>query len=49
MYIIDPLLTSEDDLIGACNDVKESIADQTSSLTYVLVSEGMESEAHTVK
>jgi len=38
-----------DDLIGACNDDMVSIADQGSSSTSVLVSDGTESEANTEK
>jgi len=39
----------KDDLIGACNDVRASIADQGSSSTSVLVSDGAELEANTKK
>ena len=39
----------KDDFIGTCNDVRASIADQGSLSTYVLVSDGTESEADTEK
>jgi len=38
-----------DDLTGACNDIRASIADQGSSSTSVLVSDGIESEANKEK
>ena len=40
---------SKDDFTGTCNDVKAPIADQRSSSTSVLVSDGTESEANTEK
>jgi len=39
----------KDDLIGACNDIRASIADQGSLSTSVLVSDGTESEANIEK
>lgn len=38
-----------DNFIGACNNVKTSIADQTSSSISVLASKGIESKVHTNK
>lgn len=48
-YIIDYVLSQRDNFISACNDVKASIIDQTLSFTSMLVSKGIESEAHADK